>query len=100
MGTGEIISIIFGTIAVISAVVGFFLKRAFSQLDEKASKADMKALECRVDEHNKSIGDIKTNYLTKDDFYREQAKTEGKLDRITEYLMDIMRHIKGDGSNG
>jgi hypothetical protein len=94
MGTGEIISIIFGTIAVISTVVGFFLKRAFSQLDEKASKTDMKALECRVEEHNKSIGDIKTNYLTKDDFFREQAKTDRKLDEIMRILLDIKGGVK------
>lgn len=38
--------------------------------------------ECR-----KKIADIAENYLTKDDFFREQAKTERKLDQILDILM-------------
>ena len=43
--------------------------------------------ECRGD-----IKQIKADYITKEDFFREQAKTDRKLDRI----MDILLEMKGD----
>ena len=43
--------------------------------------------ECRAD-----IKKIKEDYITKEDFFREQAKTDRKLDRI----MDILLEMKGD----
>ena len=43
--------------------------------------------ECRVD-----IKKIKEDYITKEDFFREQGKTDRKLDRI----MDILLEMKGD----
>lgn len=39
----------------------------------------------------KTIADVKDNYLTKEDFLREQVKTERKLDKI----MDILMEMKG-----
>ena len=42
---------------------------------------------CKTD-----ITDVKQNYLTKEDFYREQLKTEQKLDKI----MDILMEMKGE----
>lgn len=54
------------------------------------------------DVHNKAFDEVRTdikkiteNYLTKEDFFREQAKTENKLDRILDLLMD-----KGGKHNG
>ena len=38
------------------------------------------------------IKQIKADYITKEDFFREQAKTDRKLDRI----MDILLEMKGD----
>ena len=35
-------------------------------------------------------------YITKEDFFREQAKTDRKLDRI----MDILLEMKGDKKSG
>ena len=46
--------------------------------------------ECRGD-----IKQIKADYITKEDFFREQAKTDRKLDRI----MDILLEMKGDTLN-
>ncbi len=43
--------------------------------------------ECRGD-----IKQIKEDYITKEDFFREQNKTDRKLDRI----MDILLEMKGD----
>ena len=47
----------------------------------------------RVDKlEREDIEKIKANYITKEDFFREQAKTDRKLDRI----MDILLEMKGD----
>ena len=35
-----------------------------------------------------AIDEIRRNYLTKEDFLREQAKTERKLDRIIDMLLE------------
>ena len=43
-------------------------------------------------EIREDIEKIKANYITKEDFFREQAKTDRKLDRI----MDILLEMKGD----
>lgn len=43
--------------------------------------------ECKAD-----IKKIKEDYITKEDFFREQGKTDRKLDRI----MDILLEMKGD----
>ena len=40
-----------------------------------------------VDEVRSDIKKITENYLTKEDFFREQAKTDRKLDRILDILM-------------
>lgn len=48
--------------------------------------------ECRDD-----IKQIKEDYITKDDFFREQAKTDRKLDRIMDILLEMKGDKKGDG---
>ncbi len=76
MNSTEIITAVFGV--VLSGGLGiitFFLKRTMDELDK-----------CKHD-----IAKIKEDYITKDDFFREQGKTEKKLDRI----MDILLEIKG-----
>ena len=40
---------------------------------------------------HRNIDEIKDNYLTREDFFREQIKTEKKLDKI----MDILMELKG-----
>ena len=61
----------------------------------QALQADIK----QISEHRKDLdecrGDIKQikeDYITKEDFFREQGKTDRKLDRI----MDILLEMKGD----
>lgn len=56
-------------------VVTYFLKRTMDRIDK-----------CESD-----ISRIKEDYITKEDFFREQGKTDRKLDRI----MDILLEIKG-----
>ncbi len=59
-------------------IMTFFLKRAIDELDE-----------CKKD-----IMKIKEDYITKEDFFREQTENRRKLDKI----MDILMEIKGGKS--
>ena len=99
MGTGEIIAIVSSVTALLLGIIAFFLKRTINQVDrleeKKACKTEVDDLKKEVQGLERNISEIKSNYLTKDDFYREQAKTDRKLDGITDILMKIMRHIGG-----
>lgn len=76
-------------------IVGFFLKRTISELDEyKKSITEIKsnyASGSELEECKKDIAKIKEDYITKEDFFREQTENRRKLDRI----MDILLEIKG-----
>lgn len=58
------------------AVISFFLRRTIAELDD-----------CKSD-----IAKIKEDYITREDFFREQSDTRRRLDRI----MDILLEIKGE----
>ena len=76
MSSHEIIALIIST--VLSGVIGvisYFLKGTIDRLKS-----------CET-----AIAQIKEDYITKEDFFREQGKTDRKLDRI----MDILLEIKG-----
>lgn len=93
------------TSPVISALVGvavgiisYFLKRTMSSLDrceievqKKADRGELTAartdLQGRIDRLDRDIVDIREDYITKEDFFREQAKTDRKLDMIIDILM-------------
>lgn len=72
-------------------VIGFFLARAFASLDKCATKEELNTVKKDVDINRQAIEKIKSDYITKEDFFREQNKTDGKLDRI----MDILLEMKG-----
>ena len=61
-------------------VITFFLKRTIDELDT-----------CK-----RNIAKIKEDYITKEDFFREQNENHRKLDRI----MDILLEVKGEIGNG
>ena len=61
-------------------IISFFLKRTIDELDS-----------CKRD-----IAKIKEDYITKEDFFREQSENRRKLDRI----MDILLEVKGEIGNG
>lgn len=71
-------------------VIGFFLKRTISRVDDNAAAIQNIHNNYVVqDDHNDDIAEcradikqIKEDYITRDDFYREQSKTERKLDHI------------------
>ena len=87
MGTEIYMTIITGLLG----VIGFFLTRSFAALDKKAGKCDLEAVKNELEAVRSTIADVKDNYLTKEDFLREQVKTEKKLDKI----MDILMEMKG-----
>lgn len=62
-------------IGILLSIIGFFLKKAFSSIDEQREE----------------INDIKITYLNKQEFLNEQAKIWLKLDKI----MDILMEMKG-----
>lgn len=78
-------------ITALIGVIGFFVKRAFDSLNEKATKAELEEVKKDVEVCKTDISKIKDNYLTKDDFFREQTKTEKKLDDMLKILMDMSR---------
>ena len=72
-------------------IIGFFLKRTIDNQDKCATKEELSAVDERVGKNEKAIEKIREDYITKEDFFREQAKTDKKLDRI----MDILLEMKG-----
>ena len=85
MGTEIYMTIITGLLG----VIGFFLTRSFAALDKKADKGELETMKSELEAVRKTIADVKDNYLTKEDFLREQVKTERKLDKIMDILMDM-----------
>jgi hypothetical protein len=76
MSSQEIFTIVFQLVLTGGiGIISFFLKRTIDRIDK-----------CESD-----IAKIKEDYITKEDFFREQGKTDRKLDRI----MDILLEIKG-----
>lgn len=79
-------------IGVVIGIIGFFLKRVFS----------------RVDEHDRQIADIKENYAKKDDldavqessdqkYCKLQERMEERFDRIESELKEVNRtYVTGD----
>lgn len=84
----------------LSGVCVWMFKRSADKSDKEFSavRADIREIQRTytprdvhdkdVTENRKAIEDIRKNYLTKEDFLREQAKTERKLDKIIDMLME------------
>lgn len=87
----EFSEIVMTVITALVGIIGFFVKRAYDNLDEKATKAELEEVKKDVEVCKTDISKIKDNYLTKDDFFREQTKTEKKLDDMLKILMDMSR---------
>lgn len=75
MDASTIIAVVEGIIGIAIGIITFFVRRTIAELDE-----------CRKD-----ISQIKEDYITKEDFFREQGDTRRRLDRI----MDVLLEIKG-----
>ncbi len=83
--------VIMAIITALVGIIGFFVKRAFDRLDDKADKSELDEVKKSVTENTNDIRRIKDNYLTKDDYFREQARVDKKLDSIMEILMTISK---------
>ena len=85
------LSVYSGVLTLLIGVIGFFLVRTFKELDNKVSLKEFETAQKDIEENKVSISKIKDNYLTKDDFFREQTKTEKKLDDMLKILMDMSK---------
>ncbi|MDE6034574.1 MAG: hypothetical protein K2G36_01510 [Ruminococcus sp.] len=74
------VCLIVAVLTITSVILGVFLKRTIDELAR-----------CQRD-----IEKIKEDYITKEDFFREQNENRRKLDRI----MDILLEVKGEIGNG
>lgn len=99
-------------VALVVSVAGFLFNRSVFGRADKIEKSieEIKKDYTPLSVHNKDydevrndIKSIKDNYLTKDDYFREQAKTERKLDqqadkleRIYKLLVDIKGGVHND----
>ena len=83
-------------------VIGFFLKRTMTRLDttekdvqtikenyvkENDHKESLQKIDEDIKEVKKDIRIINDKFLTKDDFFREQRKTEKQLEKIMSILL-------------
>jgi hypothetical protein len=107
MRTDTLVYILISCGVAIFGVIGYFLKRSFSDIDKckvdiegiketyitkdefKDSKDDLKE---KLDKVSSDVEGIKSNYIKQDDFYRAQSNTDQKLQRI----YDILLEMKGD----
>lgn len=86
-----ILSIYSAVLTLMIGVIGFFLTRTFKELDNKISAKEFEIAKKDIEKNTEDIRRIKDNYLTKDDYFREQAKVDKKLDSIMEILMTISK---------
>ena len=86
-----ILSVYSGILTLLIGVIGFFLVRTFRELDDKVSAKEFSSAQKDIEKNTEDICRIKDNYLTKDDFFREQTKTEKKLDDMLKILMDLSK---------
>lgn len=86
-----VLSIYSGILTLLIGVIGFFLTRTFKELDNKISSKEFEVAKKDIEENADDIRRIKDNYLTKDDYFREQAKVDKKLDSIMEILMQLSK---------
>ena len=84
-----VLSIYSGVLTLLIGVIGFFLTRTFKELDNKAAVKEFEAAKKDIEKNAEDIRRVKDNYLTKDDYFREQAKVDKKRDSIMDILMTL-----------
>ncbi len=83
------LSICSAILTILISIISFFLIRSFKELDNKVSVKEFENAKKEIEKNTEDICRIKDNYLTKDDYFREQAKVDKKLDNIMEILMKL-----------
>lgn len=86
-----VLSIYSAVLTLLIGVIGFFLTRTFKELDNKVSNKAFEDAQKDIEKNTEDICRIKDNYLTKDDYFREQAKVDKKLDSIMDILMTLSK---------
>ena len=86
-----VLSIYSAVLTLLIGIIGFFLTRTFKELDNKVSTKAFEDAQKDIEKNNEDIRRIKDNYLTKDDYFREQAKVDKKLDSIMDILMALSK---------
>lgn len=86
-----VLSIYSAVLTLLIGVIGFFLTRTFKELDNKVSTKAFEDAQNDIEKNTEDIRRIKDNYLTKDDYFREQAKVDKKLDSIMDILMTLSK---------
>lgn len=86
-----VLSIYSGVLTLLIGVIGFFLTRTFKELDNKVAVKEFEAAKKDIEKNAEDIRRVKDNYLTKDDYFREQAKVDKKLDSIMDILMTLSK---------
>ncbi len=86
-----VLSIYSAVLTLLIGVIGFFLTRTFKELDNKVSTKAFEDAQKDIEKNTEDIRRIKDNYLTKDDYFREQAKVDKKLDSIMDILMTLSK---------
>lgn len=90
-----VLSIYSGVLTLLIGVIGFFLTRTFKELDNKVAVKEFEAAKKDIEKNAEDIRRVKDNYLTKDDYFREQAKVDKKLDSIMDILMELSKSKGG-----
>lgn len=86
-----ILSIYSAVLTLLIGIIGFFVTRTFKELDNKISAKEFEVAKKDIEENTDDIRRIKDNYLTKDDYFREQAKVDKKLDSMMEILIKLSK---------
>ena len=106
-----IITIILFVCNIILSVMSWLMKRTVGtalddvrKLDEtKASRPELTVvredLQKQIAKNSSDIETIKADFLTKEDFYRVQARTENRLDEIVNILLEMKGEL-GKHGNG
>ena len=86
-----VLSIYSGVLTLLIGLIWFFLTRTFKELDNKTAVKEFEAAKQDIEKNAEDIRRVKDNYLTKDDYFREQAKVDKKLDSIMDILMTLSK---------
>lgn len=86
-----VLSVYSAVLTLLIGIITFFLTRTFKELDGKSSKSDLEIAKKDIEDNTADIRKIKDNYLTKEDYFREQAKVDKKLDSIMDILIKLSK---------
>lgn len=107
-------------VSAVIAIIAYFLKRTIGDVDEckldidaikdkYATKADIEKIETTIKEDSEKfqgdvsrkldtiqndLKEVQINYIPKEDFFKEMANFDKKIDRLTDLILDNMKGEK------